>query len=132
MLHFEIIEDGKTLRVTAENPAEFAEWIKCHEEEMVTSYTPNSDMAFMELSEWYACNGWTVLTADQLGQMSECLVICEDATLEDDESYTINGRVWTNIYDYEIVSPLYCILENGHYDFDLWEVMDNENFPAPK
>lgn len=130
MLHFEKVNNGEILRITAENPVEFAQWIENHCDDAVTSYTPNSDMAFMELSERYSCNGWGVITADRLGQMSECLVICEGFTVEDDGSVTLDGRCWTNICDYQIVSPLYCILEVGYYDFQLWEVMKNENFPS--
>lgn len=127
-LTFEILDGGKILRVTAENPAEFAQYIKDHEDDMLTSFTPNSDQAFMNLTEGYSCNGWGVFTADQLGQMSECLVIARESSVEDDGSFTLNGNAWTNINDYQIVSPLYVILENGYYDFQLWENFENENF----
>lgn len=127
-LKFEILDGGKTLRVTAENPAEFAQYIKDHEDDMLTSFQPNSDMAFMNLTEGYSGNGWGVFTADQLGQMSECLVIARESSVEDDGSFTLNGNAWTNINDYQIVSPLYVILENGYYDFQLWENFENENF----
>ncbi len=125
-LKFEILDNGN-LRVSAQNPADFAEWIRDHEDDAVTSFTPNSDMAFMALSEQYSCNGWGVFTADTLGQMSECLVICDDSTTEEDGSITLSGKAWTNIHDYQIVSPLYVILENGYYDFYLWE-----NFETPE
>lgn len=127
-LKFEIIENGRVLRVTAENPAEFARFIDDHKDDALTSYTPNSDMAFMQLTESYSCNGWGVFTADQLGQMSECLVIAKESTIEEDGSYTLNGKTWTNIHNYQIVSPLYCILEDGYFDFYLWEEFKGENF----
>jgi len=127
MLKFEQINEGKTLRISAENPSEFAQYIKDHEDDALTSFTPNSDQAFMELTESYSCNGWGVFTADQLGQMTECLAVAEESTVEDDGSYTLNGKVWTNIHNYQIVSPLYVILEDGYIDFRLWEDFQNEN-----
>lgn len=127
-LKFEIIENGRVLRVTAENPAEFARFIDDHKDDALTSYTPNSDMAFMQLTESYSCNGWGVFTADQLGQMTECLVIAQESTIEEDGSYTLNGKVWTNIHNYQIVNPLDQIAEHGYYDFELWEEMKGENF----
>lgn len=127
-LKFQIIDNGRKLRVTPENMEDFKQFIKDHEDDALTSYTPNSDMAFMELTESYSCNGWGIFTADQLGQLSECLVIAQESTVEDDGSYTLNGKAWTNINDYQLVSPLYCILENGYYDFELWEEFKGENF----
>jgi len=129
MLKFEKVEDEKILRISAVNPAEFAEHIENHKDDCLTSYSPNSDMAFMEMSESYSCNGWGVFTADQLGQMSECLVIAEDSTIEDDGSFSFFGKVWTNIHNYQIENPLDLILENGHVDFYLWEDFKKvENF----
>jgi len=129
-LKFEIINDGKTLRVSAENPEDFAQFIKDHEDDALTSFTPNSDKAFMELTESYSCNGWLITTADNLGHMSECLVISNDYFDEGDdidfesgefsENIQVN-KMWTNIHNYQIVSPLYCILEDGYYDFFLAE-----------
>jgi hypothetical protein len=127
-LKFEVINDGKVLRVSAENPVDFAQFIKDNEEEALTSYTPNSDIAFMQLTESYCANGWGVYTADTLGQMSECLVISKDSTIEDDGSITLNGKAWANINDYQIVSPLDIILNDGYYDFQLWDEFENENF----
>ena len=128
-LKFEIIEAGRVLRVSAENRAEFLQYIEDHKDDALTSYTPNSDIAFMQLTESYSCNGWGIFTADTLGQMSECLVISEDLTIEDDGSYTLNGRAWTNIHNYQIVNPLDSIVENGYVDFLLWDNFKGENFP---
>ena len=119
-LKFEIINDGKILRVTAENPVDFAEYIKDHEDDALTSYTPNSDQAFMELTGQYQGNGWFITTADKLGHMSECLLISNDFEMDDDGNYSTD-KFYTNIADYQIISPLYCILEDGHYDFELSE-----------
>ena len=127
-LSFEIRDNGNTLRVTADDPIEFAEYIQEHEDDALTSYSPNTDQAFQEMTESYWTNGWGVHTADELGQMSECLVISEESYPEEDGSITLNGKVWTNIRDYQIVNPLDSILENGYYDFDLWEDMKMENF----
>ena len=119
-LKFEIINDGKVLRVTAENPVDFAQYIKDHEDDALTSYTPNSDMAFMILTESYSCNGWLITTADKLGHLSECLLISNDFEMDDDGNYSTD-KFWTNIHDYQINNPLDCILNDGHYDFYLAE-----------
>lgn len=125
-LKFEILDNGN-LRISPENAADFAEFIKEHEDDALTSFNPNSDMAFMELTEEYSSNGWGVFTADTLGQMTECLVVCQESTIENDGSFTLFGKAWTNIHNYQIVSPLYVILEDGYIDFYLWE-----NFETPE
>lgn len=129
-LIFEIIDNGKVLRVKAENQADFLQFIADHEDDMLTSYTPNSDQAFFELTGDYSGDGWGVLNADELGQMTQCLVICQELYNEEDGSKTLHGKAWTNINDYQIVSPLYVIAENGYYDFYLWEEFKGENFKA--
>lgn len=129
-LLFTELENGN-LRISAENKADFKQFIDDHSNDMLTSFQPNSDQAFMELTEDYWTNGWGVFTADQLGQLSECLIVAKEATIEDDGSYTLYDRAWSNIADYQIVSPLTLILENGYYDFELWEEFKGENFPNP-
>lgn len=130
-LHFEIIENGAKLRVTPENMEDFKQFIVDHEDDCLTSFNPNTDQAFMELTESYWTNGWGVFTADNLGQLSECLVIAEEATIEDDGSHTLYKRAYYN-GDYMIINPLDQILEKGYYDFDLWEDFGNHgrNFPS--
>lgn len=131
MFKFEKLNDGKILRVSAVNPAEFADYIKNHEDDALTSCSPNSDQCFIEMTESYWVNGWGVFTADEIFQMSECLVIAEEFYTEDDGSKTLCGKVWTNIHNYMIVNPLDAILEDGHYDFILWEKFKTpENFKA--
>lgn len=120
-LKFEILEDGKILRVSAENHEDFLAFLKEHEDDALDSFQPNSDMAFRELTESYWCNGWGVYTADELEQMSECLVICEDSTIDDDGNPVLNGRSWTNIHNYQIVNPIEQIKEFGYIDFLIWE-----------
>lgn len=129
MLKFEVIEDGNALRVSAEEANEFSEYIREHTEDALTSYTPNSDQAFIEMTESYWANGWGVCTADALGELSECLVIAEGMYYEDDGAITLQGKVWTNIHNYQIVNPLDEILENGHVDFRLWDdFVDGKSF----
>lgn len=121
MLKFEKINKGKTLRISAINPTEFAEYIKSHEDDLLTSYTPNSDQCFIEMTESYWTNGWNVTTADNLGWLSECLVVSDDAHFEDEEVSFDDCRIWTNIHNYQIVNPLDQILEKGFIDFYLSE-----------
>lgn len=130
-LTFEILEDGRVLRVKAENPSDFAEFIKDHGDDCLTSFNPNSDKAFIDLTESYWVNGWGVLNAEDLGQMTQCLVIAREMITEDDGSHTLHGKAWTNIHNYQIVNPLDQILENGYYDFYLWDEFEGENFPSP-
>jgi len=83
----------------------------------------------MEITEYYWCNGWGVHTGDQLGQLSDAPIICENSTNEDDGSITLHGKAWY-YPQYMIYSPLEKILENGYVDFDLWDTFESDNFPA--
>ena len=91
-----------------------------------------SDRAFLDITEPYWTNGWGVNTADQLNQMSECFVISEESTSEDDGSITLYGKSWSNIHNYQIIDPIDELCEKGYYDFYLWEdFKDGVNFPNP-
>jgi len=124
MTKFEILNDGKVLRVYFSGNDE-------DRKELSGTFQENfldTDMIFREITESYWTNGWGVHTADELGQMSECLVIAEDSTVEDDGSITLSGKVWTNIHNYQIASPIDQILWS-HCDFLLWEDFKTpENF----
>ena len=127
MLNFQILDNGN-LRVSAEDPKEFAEYVNEHADDMLTSYTPNSDQCFIENTESYWANGWGVCTADTLGQLSECLVVASEMTHEDDGTIVLHGKAWTNIHNYQIVNPIDAIIEDGYIDFLLWAEFDNEKF----
>lgn len=122
-LKFEIIEDEGVLRVKPENVTDFTEWVNDE------SNYPDSDSAFMELTESYSCNGWGIYTGDELGQLTQCIVICEESMVEDNGSRTLHGRAWSNNHNYQVMSPLREILERGYYDFYLWDTFKGENFP---
>lgn len=122
--HFEKLQDGKVLRITLPGNGEYA---KAEIAELLEKV--GSDSTFMELTESYWTNGWGVHNADTLGQMSECLVVAEESTIEDDGSISLSGKVWTNIHNYQVYCPIEEILENGHIDFYLWEDFKSvENF----
>ena len=91
------------------------------------------NQAFMKMTEGYWTNGWGVHEAgNQLGQMSDCLVIAQDSTIEDDGSITLTGKTWSNIHNYQVVDEVEEILTKGYYDFYLWEDFKNgENFKNP-
>lgn len=89
----------------------------------------DSDFAFIELTEFYWANGWGVHRADDLGQLSECLVISKEAEIENDGSITLSGKAWSNVHNYMIVSHLREIVEKGYYDFLFWQEFQNDNFP---
>lgn len=92
-----------------------------------------SDTVFSDLTEGYWANGWGVhLAGGQLGQMSDCLVIVEDSSIEDDGSLTLAGKAWTNIHNYMVTCPVTEILEKGYIDFVFWQDFnEGENFPNP-
>jgi hypothetical protein len=83
--------------------------------------------AFMEATESYWTNGWGVHIADELGQMSSCLVIAHDSTVEDDGSITLTGKTWSNNHNYAIVDEIEEMLKKGYVDFYSWE-----NFSEPE
>lgn len=114
-IKFTELEEGKILRVSFSGDAEDRQELIDLNEKVGCAN------AFREITESYWCNGWGVFQADDLGQMSQCLVIAEESSIEDDGSYTISGKAWTNIHNYQIVDEIECLLKDGHYDFLLWE-----------
>ena len=119
MIKFSILDDGNTLRLSIFDEQEFAEFMEECEH-------PDSDDAFMEATETQWTNGWMVFpNADVLGQMSQCTVIAT-GNYEDDGGYTLYGKAYTNIHDYQTKSPLRELLEKGYYDFQLWEDFGND------
>lgn len=80
--------------------------------------------ALLDATEQYWTNGWGVHSASQLGQLSDAPVICEDSTVEDDGSITLNGRSWYYL-PYMVFSPLEKIWENGYVDFQYWHTFES-------
>jgi len=89
-----------------------------------------SDCVFWDLTEGYWTNGWGVIVADVLGQLSECIVIVESESAEDDGSHTLAGKAWTNHDNYQVVCPVSEMLTKGYADFKFWQDFgEGENFP---
>jgi hypothetical protein len=118
-----VLENGK-LRIALNDGAadELADYAANHGE-MDTLW---------EVGESYWCNGWGVMGADDLCQLSECPVVSEDCTIEDDGGHTLSGRAWY-FPDYAVTDIFGEILKNGYIDFDLWENFGNhpEYFSNP-
>lgn len=118
------LNNGEILRIS---------WIGSEDDkaEVLSSVEENgSNCALLEILEPYACNGWGIYEAGNLGQMSDCFVICEDSTMEEDGHITIRRKAWSNIHNYMEVNEVEEILEKGYYDFYLWEDFgeEGENF----
>ena len=110
-LKFEEIENGKILRVSFigddEAKREFLESL--------------SEITFYDLAEYQNCNGWLITTADQLNQLSSCLVLSQDYSTDDNGEVIELGKAWSNFHNYQIVNEVEEILTVGYYDFRLWE-----------
>ena len=91
------------------------------------------DSAFINATEGYWTNGWGVLRAgDDLGQMSDCLVIAEGKTTEEDGSKTIYGKTWSNFNTYMYVDEVEELLTTGYVDFVFWQDCgEGVNFENP-
>ena len=114
-ISFSKIDDGFTLRISFTGTEED----KLELEEMNDEY--GEIHTLWEITEGYWANGWGLHTADQLGQLSECLIISEDSTIEDDGRLTLFGKCWSNVHNYQTVSVIEELLEKGFYEFYLWE-----------
>ena len=122
-IKFTELEDEKILRVSLVADEQEKQEIRDGMDER------GSIAAFFDLTESYWSNGWGVLTADTILQLSECFIIAKECTTEDDGSMTLYGKAWTNIHNYMIVNEITELLDNGHYDFYLWEDFGKgENF----
>jgi hypothetical protein len=122
-IKFTELEDGKILRVS------FSGNFEDRQELIDLNEKLGSADAFKEITESYWVNGWGVFNANELNQMSNCLVIAKESNIEEDGSYTLFGRAWSNIHNYQIVDEIEVLLNDGYYDFYLWEDFKTpENF----
>lgn len=121
MFIFEILPN-KNLKISLGN--ESAENVKSYLEDHTSFET------LLEFTESYWTNGWGVTTGDLLGQLTECPIIAEDLTIEDDGSNTLNGKAWY-FGNYMVENEIETILENGFIEFTFWSDFDNDNFKNP-
>lgn len=120
MINFTVLENGK-LRLTLSSDGNKDEVIEIVERQAAIH-------ALVELTEHYWKNGWGILGADDLSQMSSAPVIAEGHAVEGDGSNTLWGKAWY-YPNYAIYNPLKKMLENDHVDFDFWgDFGEGENF----
>lgn len=82
--------------------------------------------AFQTGAESYFCNGWGFVTADQLGQLSDCPIIIEDFTIEDNGDYLLNGKSWY-FPNYMVKSIIDELIEFNQTVFTFWQEFQNQN-----
>ncbi len=68
----------------------------------------------------YIGNGWDVVDAEatNCGDLTEAPMIAEDATLEDDDSWTFYGDIWW-FPNYQIEDPVETLRQTGRVVFKL-------------
>lgn len=114
MIKFTELQNGN-LRLTLSEDG-----TKYYDEAVQIIQNNSAISALLTLTEYYWTNGWGVLEADELHQMSQAPVIVQDYTIEDDGSRTLYGKAWY-YPNYMILNPLEEILKEGYVDFTLWE-----------
>ena len=120
MIDLTILENGN-LRLSLEKD--------CREELEELREKFGISVVLHQALEAYWANGWYIGTANQLWQMSESPVICEEGYVEDNGSNTLHGKAWY-FPNYMIEDEIETILEKGYVDFDFWQEFDNESFPS--
>lgn len=80
-----------------------------------------SDNVFVDLLEDYQVNGWGLVKASTIYQLSDCFVISREAWMNEDFSYSMVGKSWSNFHNYQINCPVKDMIENGYTDFFLWQ-----------
>ena len=61
-----------------------------------------SDSDFTEMIEDHLANGWQMVSASDIGAMTEALFITNDVDIDDQGDVTRIGDAWSNIYHYQI------------------------------
>lgn len=116
-LTFKVLKNGN-LRISLDSGN------KRNLKELLNNDKLGSDQKFVMATEQYWTNGWGVYNADQLGQMTECLVISESDDIDDDGNPSVYGKTWTNNHNYQVINPLQEILEKGYVDFLFWQQIE--------
>lgn len=122
---FEKLENGKLRIKFVGNEDDKIEILEMLEKQ-------GSNSVLMDITESHWTNSWAVFPdADVLGQMSNCPVICEDGSVEDDGSNTLYGKAWY-FPNYMIIGEVDEIVNTGFVDFELWQDFEEAtNFPNP-
>jgi len=103
----ELANGNLLIKLNAEGRAELAELV---EDYGIAAL--GFDGAFIELVEYQTCNGWEWIAPEEIGALTNALILSCD-TVRDDHGVLIScGRVYANM-DYAIKSPAEELARNG-------------------
>lgn len=71
-----------------------------------------SDNAFVSMIEDQLSNGWELIRPEELGALTNALIICRDCERDDDGKLISIGDVWSNIDFYQVRSEIQDFAEN--------------------
>lgn len=107
----EKLENGNLkLEIVQDKGEENRDWDNLHDRE--------DDGLWDLLEEGYIGNGWTMVHADQTGDMTDSPMICDDFSVEDDGDFVIYGNVWW-FPNYMIENPIETLRDRGKVIFNL-------------
>lgn len=86
------------------------------EEDWDYIFRHGSDNGLWDLMEGYIGNGWSVIDANQTGDMTDAPMICDDFTVEDNGDEVVYGNVWAFL-NYQVEDPLETLRDKGEVVF---------------
>jgi hypothetical protein len=89
------------------------------EEAVEISKTNKSTNAkFTEIIMHQICNGWDVLRPEEVGALTDSLILSDDSEFDDEGEVITIGNVWW-FPNYQILDEVEELLKNGYVDFEL-------------
>jgi len=71
------------------------------------------ERTFYDLIESHLCNGWTLVNPQDIGALTEAVILSDDVEIADDGRIVHVGSVYANIHNYQITSPVDALLADG-------------------
>ena len=99
-VNFEIINDGRTLRIhlTRQGDDKII-WARINDRNV------DSDGFFEELIETQLCNGWELVNPEDVGALTDALLLSNDG----------GKTIYSNINWYQLVSPVEKMIGSDRY-----------------
>lgn len=72
-----------------------------------------SDNAFFNLIEYQLGNGWETIAPEEIGALTDAIIISDECERDDHGDLIKCGRVYSNIDYYQVESDIDRLLRNG-------------------
>lgn len=108
-VEFDILTDGN-LHITLLTEA------REDVQEIPSSQTMDADNKLAEIIHWQLANGWTFLSPEDAGALTDSPILSEDVNYDDHGNAQHVGIVYW-YPEYQVKDPVAQLLENGFVDF---------------